>query len=498
MLRRPCCASVTRLGGERVRSIGMFDVGDEASTVECTIIVSQYRLTSSDHFHVEKLHILLKVVIERGIIKGRTDSTAPHTDAKNGTGVAAIVRPQQLKGNGRSSGVESKNLSVGSNVETCGAMQTAERSQAFYILMAEDRQASNRLGFKLADFKPAKTFRQNTYIDCFTFRWVKVCVDERLLVELSQLRLLASAVTLILMHLIYPPERWRPGIVMNAKNQRLGLGNGPIVYQMISSRQPPQETLQRLATKCSYAPAQLVDPELQEICPLKMVESRLARKFGMTSASQGIDSESCKKPEGVNIDPMSPRLLTLFRNDPLTTSRANIGNILHSLIDNPGIERGNNTIVYYAGRAAIDRDTIDTDGPPIHDIYDRELNAPFTEIFRSNGHKITFFADCCHVSGMSRDPDPEIGLHFTCATRPGSNINDMLRAADESLSRHLSVLSKNQEPDMGSHVILAVCRNYQYAKETFGKEGYDGAFTRSLVKRERLFGHQVGPPVHVT
>ncbi|PBK72062.1 hypothetical protein ARMSODRAFT_1069477 [Armillaria solidipes] len=72
-----------------------------------------------------------------------------------------------------------------------------------------------------------------------------------------------------------------------------------------------------------------------------------------------------------------------------------------------------------------DRDTIDTDGPPIHDIYDRELNAPFTEIFRSNGHKITFFADCCHVSGTSRDPDPEIGLHFTRTARR-SNINDML------------------------------------------------------------------------
>ncbi|KAK0435907.1 hypothetical protein EV421DRAFT_1834180 [Armillaria borealis] len=197
------------------------------------------------------------------------------------------------------------------------------------------------------------------------------------------------------------------------------------------------------------------------------------------------------------------------RSDPLTPSRTNIVHILHSLIDNPDIERGDNIIIYYAGHGSsyhcsdhfstalgfkcrnsdvcpiealcpIDRDTIDVEGRPVPDISDRELNTFFTEISRTKGHKITFFADCCHASGMSRDPDLETGPRFARATHR-SNVNDMLRAADERLPRYRSVLSKNWEPDMGSHVILAACRDYQYAKETLGKEGYGGVFTRTLV-----------------
>ncbi|KAK0209635.1 hypothetical protein IW262DRAFT_1416396 [Armillaria fumosa] len=187
------------------------------------------------------------------------------------------------------------------------------------------------------------------------------------------------------------------------------------------------------------------------------------------------------------------------RSDPLTPSRANIVNILHSLVDNPDIERGDNIIVYYAGHGSSyhcsdhfstalgfkcrNGDVCPIEacayGWPIPDISDRELNVLFTEISLSKRHKITFFADCCHASGMSRDPDPETGLRFTRATHR-SDINDMLRATDERLPHSRSVLSKNWEPDMSSQVILAACRDYQYAKETFGKEGYGGVFTQTL------------------
>ncbi|KAK0433300.1 caspase domain-containing protein [Desarmillaria tabescens] len=196
--------------------------------------------------------------------------------------------------------------------------------------------------------------------------------------------------------------------------------------------------------------------------------------------------------------------------DPLTPSRANIVNMLHSLINNPEIEWGDNIIIYYAGHGSsyhcsehfstslesqcsssndicpiealcpIDRDTIDADGRPIPDISDRELNALFSQISRAKGHKITFIADCCHAGGMSRDPDPEAGLRFTRATLR-SNVDDMLRAADEILPHHRSVLSKNWFPDMSSHVVLAACRDYQYAKETLEKDGYGGVFTKTLV-----------------
>ncbi|SJL17250.1 uncharacterized protein ARMOST_20796 [Armillaria ostoyae] len=199
-----------------------------------------------------------------------------------------------------------------------------------------------------------------------------------------------------------------------------------IVYQMqILNRQPSQETLQRLATKCSYAPALLINPELQDICPLKEVERRLAQKYGMTS-SQGIDSvavlqearrhrklpwrrfhsillaflrkvsKSVSNGDDLSVPLESPTLVRSapypvdasrfwavligidayesnplhgcvsdalsmkkfiidigtpehhihyllgsrkpYPDDPLTPSRANIVNMLHSLIDNPEIE----------------------------------------------------------------------------------------------------------------------------------------------------------------
>ncbi|PBK79136.1 hypothetical protein ARMGADRAFT_890079, partial [Armillaria gallica] len=98
----------------------------------------------------------------------------------------------------------------------------------------------------------------------------------------------------------------------------------------------------------------------------------------------------------------------------LTPSRANIVNVLHSLIDNIEIERGDNIVVYYAGHgssyyyatiipvpsklyAPLDRDAIDAEGRYVPHISDRELNALFTEISRVKGNKITFIADCCYA-----------------------------------------------------------------------------------------------------
>ncbi|KAK0476580.1 hypothetical protein EDD18DRAFT_1058109, partial [Armillaria luteobubalina] len=96
-------------------------------------------------------------------------------------------------------------------------------------------------------------------------------------------------------------------------------------------------------------------------------------------------------------------------------SRANIVNVLYSLIDNDEIQRGDNIIIYYAGHGSrynyslqwpprswpieamcpIDRDNIDPDnGCWIPDISDRELNAIFTQISCAKGHKITLFTDC--------------------------------------------------------------------------------------------------------
>ncbi|KAK0441738.1 peptidase C14, caspase domain-containing protein, partial [Desarmillaria tabescens] len=115
--------------------------------------------------------------------------------------------------------------------------------------------------------------------------------------------------------------------------------------------------------------------------------------------------------------------------DPSAPSRMNIINMLHSLISNEEIQRGDNIIIYYAGHGScyncsdhfstaesrhgkdlcsiealcpIDRDSIDANGLPIPDISDRELNVLFSQISHVKGHKITFIVDCCHTRSFDR------------------------------------------------------------------------------------------------
>ncbi|KAK0216215.1 hypothetical protein IW262DRAFT_1249986, partial [Armillaria fumosa] len=102
-----------------------------------------------------------------------------------------------------------------------------------------------------------------------------------------------------------------------------------------------------------------------------------------------------------------------------TPSRANIVDMLYSLVDNRNIEQGDSIFIYYAGHGSsyycagyfdkslcdntscptealcpIDCDTQDSGGKWIPDISDRELNTLFTLICRAKGHNITFMTDC--------------------------------------------------------------------------------------------------------
>ncbi|KAK0433302.1 caspase domain-containing protein [Desarmillaria tabescens] len=202
------------------------------------------------------------------------------------------------------------------------------------------------------------------------------------------------------------------------------------------------------------------------------------------------------------------------RDDPLTPSRANIVDMIYSLIDNPEIQRNDNVVIYYAGHGSsyycseqipaaseskdccssdacpiealcpIDRDTMDNDGHPIPDISDRELNALFTQISRTKGHKITFIADCCHAGSVSRDAVSQPGVRTMFPTLH-SGFNDMLLAAHERLihlSGYKSVLSEDWQPDMSSHVVLAACQDWQTARETRVGGKCGGNFTRQLIR----------------
>ncbi|KAK0184134.1 caspase domain-containing protein, partial [Armillaria mellea] len=186
-------------------------------------------------------------------------------------------------------------------------------------------------------------------------------------------------------------------------------------------------------------------------------------------------------------------------------SRAHITNTLLSLIDNPHIEKDDNIIIYYAGHGSsyhfspgntgyiealcpIDRDTLDVNGNTIPDISDREFNTILTLISRAKGHHITVILDCCHSASVSREVPPQGARTYRGTER--ATLRDMLYAGDKllrDLPGYRSILEKNWSPDEESHVVLAACEAYQFAKERWideedGSRVRSGVFTHSLLR----------------
>ncbi|PBK64974.1 hypothetical protein ARMSODRAFT_940725 [Armillaria solidipes] len=198
-----------------------------------------------------------------------------------------------------------------------------------------------------------------------------------------------------------------------------------------------------------------------------------------------------------------------FPDDPVCPSRSHIVGALLSLISNPEIAHGDNIIIYYAGHGSryplteddeddetryiealcpIDRDTPGDNDKHVPDISDREFNSILTLISLSKGHRITVILDCCHSGGVSRSL-PEPGAR-TSPPLARATLQDMLLAGDKTLKHYpgyRSILSKDWYPDMKSHVVLAACKEHQYAKEKKvkredGMAGYIGSFTDSLLR----------------
>ncbi|KAK0475379.1 hypothetical protein IW261DRAFT_1493820 [Armillaria novae-zelandiae] len=207
------------------------------------------------------------------------------------------------------------------------------------------------------------------------------------------------------------------------------------------------------------------------------------------------------------------------RGNPMYPSRAHIITTLLSLIDSPHIDKGDNIIIYYAGHGSsyhcsdytnledgdhkeispgstgyiealcpIDRDTLDVNGNPIPDISDREFNTILTLISRAKGHHITVILDCCHSASVSREVPPQ-GARI-CRGTERSTLRDMLYAGDKLLRDrpgYRSMLEKDWSPDEESHVVLAACEAYQFAKERWinednGSRVCVGVFTHSLLR----------------
>ncbi|PBK95045.1 hypothetical protein ARMGADRAFT_1010988 [Armillaria gallica] len=193
---------------------------------------------------------------------------------------------------------------------------------------------------------------------------------------------------------------------------------------------------------------------------------------------------------------------------PIYPSRAHIVGALLSLITNPKISHGDNIIIYYSGHGSyypyhteeyddpeyietlcpIDRDMRGENGKPVPDISDRELNTILTLISRAKGNRITLILDCCHSGGVCRDL-PEPGARTSPMAR--ATLEDMLVVGEMNLKHYpgyRSISAKDWLPDMSSHVVLAACRDYEYAKAKAVKRadgtvaGYIGIFTDSLVR----------------
>ncbi|KAK0193115.1 caspase domain-containing protein [Armillaria mellea] len=194
-------------------------------------------------------------------------------------------------------------------------------------------------------------------------------------------------------------------------------------------------------------------------------------------------------------------------NDSTVPSRANIISSLHSLVDNPQIECGDNIIIYFSGHGScyspsdldhgagmgsiealcpIDREDLDADDVLIPDISDREINCILKEISRTKGNHITFILDCCHSGSVTRGID-ESGTR-TIPPLPRASLKSMLSTAEEamkSFAGYHSILEEDWCPDMTSHVVLAACKEYQFAREVKGKDGFNGFFTQALLSTLR-------------
>ncbi|KAK0505565.1 hypothetical protein EDD18DRAFT_1129662 [Armillaria luteobubalina] len=202
-------------------------------------------------------------------------------------------------------------------------------------------------------------------------------------------------------------------------------------------------------------------------------------------------------------------------DDPMCPSRAHIVGVLLSLIANPEISYDDNIIIYYSGHGSyypphadedsetdymetlspIDRDALGEDGKHVPDISDREFNTILSLISRAKGRRITVILDCCHAAGVCRNL-PEPGAR-TAPPMKRATLHDMLLAGENVLKNYpgyRSILAKDWLPDVTSHVVLAACEDYQYAKAKKMKRedgtvtGYIGVFTDSLVRALRS-GH---------
>ncbi|KAK0470736.1 peptidase C14, caspase domain-containing protein [Armillaria novae-zelandiae] len=196
-------------------------------------------------------------------------------------------------------------------------------------------------------------------------------------------------------------------------------------------------------------------------------------------------------------------------DDANSPTRANIVDALLSLSVDPGIQRGDNIIIYFSGHGSrylcsdyyrtdgieskgsieaicpVDRGSPDSPRGSIPDISDREFNTILAEISRTKGNHITCILDCCYSSGAARHLNGQSYGVRNARPLPPVSIHDMFDFAHRGLNglrSYRSIHDGDWSPDMTTHVILAACQEYELAKEDESETGWNGIFTRALLE----------------
>ncbi|KAK0217304.1 hypothetical protein IW262DRAFT_1252331, partial [Armillaria fumosa] len=163
-------------------------------------------------------------------------------------------------------------------------------------------------------------------------------------------------------------------------------------------------------------------------------------------------------------------------------TRTNIVDTLLGLSENPRINNGDSIIIFFSGHGSsyycpnylcpiealcpIDRGAPDGQDTCVPDISDREINNILAHIYHGKDARITVILDCCHAGGATKAPLN--GSMRTAHSLPPRSFVRMLDSAKERMGDwhgYRDVWAKEWIPVMDSHIALAACKDYQFAKE---------------------------------
>ena len=121
-----------------------------------------------------------------------------------------------------------------------------------------------------------------------------------------------------------------------------------------------------------------------------------------------------------------------------------------------------------------------------HDLADKELKYLLARVAEKNPRIIVIF-DCCHSGSGTRNINP--GVRLAPEDTRNRDLSSFIFARDATFS---NLLLNSQQADAkntrlnlpkGRHILLAACRDYQYAQEYRGEDGaVRGAFSYFLLK----------------